>query len=658
MKMYTNSEKEIHRTEFQHFLEQCTTALHLPFAARRLFTGKGVEIFLLKGLERDQLIYVSCGEQWIDPQWTEAQHKKRLQLSNLASDITAIRAYCIMRNTKNLALGVKNSIAVGAKLTVERITVKFEEEKVAEEPEERQAEENPEKVKDDIDKCLNSHAKSHLKADAFYKPMKYTWQQISYDLDEDCSLQKEKEEQFFEDAELYKKYRSGRVGKAVLGYNLQNDRMISVQIQGKPFSITVIQVCAPTSDAEEAEVDQFYEGLQHLLELTPKNDVLIIMGDWDAKVGSQKITGITGKFGLGVQNEAGHRLVEFNQENTLVTANTLFQQPRRRLYTWTSPDGQHRNQIDYVLCSQRWRSSIQSVETRPGADCGSDHELLVAKFRLKLKKVGKSTRPLGYDLNHIPDEYTLEVTNRFKELDLIDRVPEELWMQVRNIVQEVASKTIPKKKKCKKANWLFEEALQIAEERREAKGRGERERYTQLNAEFQRIARRDKNAFLNEQCAEIEENNRIGRTRDLFRKIGDMKGTFRAKMGMIKDQNGRDLPEAEEIKKKWQDYTEELYKKELNVPDNHDGVVTDLKPDILECEVKWALGSLSNNKASGGDRIPAELFKIPKDNAVKVLHSVCQQIWKTQQWLQDWKRSIYIPIPKKGNAKEFSSMWT
>uniref|UniRef100_A0A8D2IPH2 Doublecortin domain containing 1 n=1 Tax=Varanus komodoensis TaxID=61221 RepID=A0A8D2IPH2_VARKO len=187
--------------------KRCTTALHLPFAARRLFTGKGVEIFLLKGLERDQLIYVSCGEQWIDPQWTEAQHKKRLQLSNLASDITAIRAYCIMRNTKNLALGVKNSIAVGAKLTVERITVKFEEEKVAEEPEERQAEENPEKVKDDIDK--NSHAKSHLKADAFYKPMKYTWQQISYDLDEDCSLQKEKEEQFFEDAELYKKYRSG-----------------------------------------------------------------------------------------------------------------------------------------------------------------------------------------------------------------------------------------------------------------------------------------------------------------------------------------------------------------------------------------------------------------------------------------------------------------
>ncbi|KAF7246049.1 hypothetical protein EYD10_07871 [Varanus komodoensis] len=218
--------------------------------------------------------------------------------------------------------------------------------------------------------------------------------------------------------------------------------------------------------------------------------------------------------------------------------------------------------------------------------------------RLKLKIVGKSTGPpLKHDLNHIPDEYTVEVTNRFKELDLIARVPEELWTE--------------------KAKWLSEEALQIAEERRKAKGKEERERYTQVNAEFQRIARREKNAFLNEQCKEIEENNRIGRTRDLFKKIRDMKGTFHAKMGMIKDQNGRDLTEAEETKKRWQDYTEELYKKDLNVANNHDGVVTDLKPDILEWEVKWALGSLSNNTSHGGDGIPAELFKILKDDAVK-----------------------------------------
>ena len=149
---------------------------------------------------------------------------------------------------------------------------------------------------------------------------------------------------------------------------------------------------------ERFQVERFHEDLQDLLELTPPKDVLFIIGGWNAKVGSQETPGVTGKFGLGIQNEAGQRLIEFCQDNALVIANTLFQQHKRRLYTWTSQDGQHRNQIDYILCSQRWRSSIQLAKTRPGADCGSDHELL-AKFRLKLKKVEKTTRLFRYDLN-------------------------------------------------------------------------------------------------------------------------------------------------------------------------------------------------------------------------------------------------------------------
>ena len=156
---------------------------------------------------------------------------------------------------------------------------------------------------------------------------------------------------------------------------------------------------------------------------------------------------------------------------------------------------------------------------------------------------------------------------------------------------------------------------------------------------------------------EIEENNRMGNTRDLFKKIRDTKGTFHAKMGSIKGRNGRDLTEAEDIKKRWQEYTEELYKKDLHHPDNHDGVITHthLEPDILQCEVKWALGSITTNKASGGDGIPVELLQILKDDAVKVLHSICQQIWKTQQWPEVWKRSVFIPIPEKGNVKERSN---
>ena len=165
------------------------------------------------------------------------------------------------------------------------------------------------------------------------------------------------------------------------------------------------------------------------------------------------------------------------------------------------------------------------------------------------------------------------------------------------------------------------------------------------------IARRDKKAFLSNQCKEIEENNRMGKTRDLLKKIIDTKGTFHAKMGTIKDRNGRNLTEAEDIKKRWQKYTEELYKKDLHDPDNHDGVITHLEPDILECEGKWALGSITTNKDSGDDGIPVELFQILKDDAVKVLHSIHQQIWKTQQWPRDWKRSVFIQSQRKAMPK-------
>ena len=190
------------------------------------------------------------------------------------------------------------------------------------------------------------------------------------------------------------------------------------------------------------------------------------------------------------------------------------------------------------------------------------------------------------------------------------------------------------------------------------KSKGAKERYKHLNAKFQRIARRDKKAFLSDQCKEIEKTIEWERLEISSKKIRDTKGTFHAKMGRIKHRYGMNLTEADSVKKKWQGYSEEVYKKDLHDPDNHDGGTTYLEPDILECEVKWPLGSISTNKASGSDGIPAELFQILKDDAVKVPHSICQQIWKTQQWPQDWKRSVFIPIPKKSNAKECPNYYT
>ena len=244
--------------------------------------------------------------------------------------------------------------------------------------------------------------------------------------------------------------------------------------------------------------------------------MLFIIGNWNAKVGSQEIPGVTGRFGLGMQNETEQRLIEFCQKNTLVIANTSSSNTRE-----DSTYGQHQTintKIRLIIFfAAKGRSSIQSAKTRLGADYGSCHKPLIAKFKFKLKKVGKTTRPFRYDLNQTPSDYRMEMRNRLKGLDLMDRMPDELWMEVCDIVQETGIKTIPKKKKCKKATWLSEKALQIAEKIGEVKDKEEKERYTHLNAEFQRIARRDKKAFLSDQCKEIEENNRMGKIRDLFR---------------------------------------------------------------------------------------------------------------------------------------------
>ncbi|CAM4881326.1 unnamed protein product [Rotaria socialis] len=334
-----------------------------------------------------------------------------------------------------------------------------------------------------------------------------------------------------------------RLSNSVLGYNPKNDRIISIRLLGKPINVTVIQVYAPTTVADDEEIEDFYVSLQQLVDATPKKDTIVIMGDWNAKVGSKLITGITGNFGLGDRNEAGDRLLEFCQNNSLFITNTCFQQPKRQLYTWTPPNGQYKNQIDYILCSQRWRSSIQLAKTRPGADYGSDHELLIVKFQMKLKTTSKTARPERYNLSNIPCKYAVERTSH-------------------------------------------------------------------------------------------------------------------AKIGTIKDKQGRDLMEKEDIKKRWREYTEELYKKDTQSIDENDGSTIELEPDILESEIKWALECIANNKAPGIDEIPAELFKILGDDAVKILLAICQQIWKTQQWPKDWKRSIYIPIPKKGSANECSNYRT
>ena len=247
-----------------------------------------------------------------------------------------------------------------------------------------------------------------------------------------------------------------------------------------------------------------------------------MIGDWNAKVGSGEVPGVTGRFGLGQRNDRGARLIAFCTQNSLKILNTKFQQHSRRLYTWKSPDKVTRNQIDFLLCHNRWESSVNRVTTLPSADCGTDHNLLIMEVKLKLKCLNRPKIATKYDINKIGDNFKVELSNRFEALYVEDKAPNELWTEIKETVREVADRNVPKQERKTTTEWLSEKAISIAHKRREAKAKPKDDdgaEWRRLNAEFQKQARRDKEAFLQEKCKLIEENNRRGRTRDLFKEI-------------------------------------------------------------------------------------------------------------------------------------------
>ena len=299
------------------------------------------------------------------------------------------------------------------------------------------------------------------------------------------------------------------IRRCVMGFNPVSDRIATIRLQCKPVNMTVLQVYAPTSTAEEGDMEEFYEKVQHVVDEIPRGDVLYVIGDWNAKVGQDETNGTTGRFGLGERNERGDQLVEFCSRNDFQIMNTFFKLHARRLYTWRSPDQTTRNQIDYIICKTRWRSSVRRVTTLPGADCGTDHNLLIADVKIKLKRIKPAKQTLRYDVENIGLEFAVEVKNRFNGLQLADREPGELWNDIRDIVKETADKRVPKAKRKKVTKWLSDEAEKIADERREVRNKGDDKEYRRLNAAFQRRARQDKEQGIKEKCRQIEESNKM-----------------------------------------------------------------------------------------------------------------------------------------------------
>ena len=273
---------------------------------------------------------------------------------------------------------------------------------------------------------------------------------------------------------------------------------------------TIVQIYAPTSSAEEEDSDAFYDKVRSVLDQIPNGDILYIIGDWNAKVGKELSIDITGNFGLGKRNERGDKLVEFCSRNDLRIMNTFFKLHPRRLYTWISPENSTRNQIYYILCKSRWKSSIKRVTNLQGADCGTDHNLLIDYIKVNIKG---SMQTQIYDVEKIELDYSVEIKNRFNALQTEDRTPEELWNDIRTILIETANKKVPKVKRKKVSKWLSEEALKIAKERKDMRSKGKYEEYRKLNAAFQKKARQDKEESIREKCRQIEELNKIGNTR-------------------------------------------------------------------------------------------------------------------------------------------------
>ena len=357
------------------------------------------------------------------------------------------------------------------------------------------------------------------------------------------------------------------ISKYVLGYNPVSDRIISIRFQARPINLSVIQVYAPTSAASDEDLECFYNQLQETLDGIPKRDIIMITGDFNAKVGegvqNENETKAVGPHGLGSRNERGNIFVDFCVANRLTITNTIFQQHPRRKYTWISPNGLTRNQIDYILISNRWKSSIKIAKTLPGADIGSDHQLLIADFRIKLKMTKGAPKPCRFDLQHLDDKYRVETRNLFQELMVREEesTPDELWQDIKRSILNAAKKHVPKKPKRKTTAWLSQETINLADERRQLKEAGLHgsNLYRRLSSEVQLNSRRDKNEHIRQQCQELEDHSFHKNSRELFRCIKNLTSKTTTRLAIIKDEQGTVLTESDDIKNRWKSYCENLY---------------------------------------------------------------------------------------------------
>jgi hypothetical protein len=449
-----------------------------------------------------------------------------------------------------------------------------------------------------------------------------------------------------------------KITDSILGYEPVSDRIISVRLNAKPRNISLIQAYGPTTTAAEEDIKHFYEELSRTIKSIPKGDMLLLTGDFNAKVGARDtsaLTSVVGPYGLGVMNEAGEQLQDFCMEHDLVLANTMFQHHPRRLCTWTSPDGKTKNQIDYIAVAQKWKSSVRNCKTYPGADCDTDHQLLVASMKIRLAKPEKQNRIPPLNLEELKGDkavqYATEVSNKFSVLEALreEKSPEDLWKNTKEILLEVASEILGSTMATKKKTWISAETFSLIKEKRESKNQ-DISRYRVLKADVQRRLRKDKQKQLDDMCEELETAQQRGNARKLFQTVRSITSKFQPRLQCIQSKNGTNLTEAPQIAERWKEYCEDLYSdkdgKDLGC------VYQEREPPPLRSEVARAIRQTASRKSTGPDEVPAELFKEGGESVLDRMHRICVAIWETGEWPEEWTYSTFIPLPKKGDMKQ------
>ena len=438
------------------------------------------------------------------------------------------------------------------------------------------------------------------------------------------------------------------LAKTIKGYWPVSDRIMVTTLNAKPFDISIIQVYAPTADHDDTEIETFYEEIDKTMKQLKSTDIKIVMGDFNAKVGEGRIGNIIGPHGLGEINESGERLVEWCAENEFVVTNTWFKNHARRKWTWKSPGDRQRNQIDYIMIQSRFRNAIRSAKSMPGADCGSDHVPVICTFNLKLKAIKRTKHQPCYNFRllqtnkELKEKFAVEVNNKFTALEVVTEV-EHQWEQMKDSISKTIEENIPLKPKKEHKKWMTQEILDHMESRREAKN--DPTKYKLIDKEIKKKCNEAKEAWLNEQCEEIE-NAKVTDSKYMHNKINDISNKKASSQNnCIKSKDGKILMNKADILKRWTEYIEELFYDDrgdqLEITKPMEG------PPILESEVEKAIKEMNKGKAIGPDLIPVEAYEALDEKGIKKLTTLVNNIYDTGNIPNDMLTSTFITLPKK-----------